>query len=580
MAAAKPVRYKFGDYELDVSSSALYRKRERIPLQSKPMSLLAALLARRGQVVTRNELARELWPDTHVLVDQGLNAAIRKLRVALQDDAKAPKYIETLGSRGYRVIPEVVVTRWAEGVTVAPHGTRIAVLPLEQINGDASHLAAGISAELTVRLGKMTELSVIAAGSSATSYTSDRSMRALADELSAEYIVTGSVRRVKDVLRITTMLVRSSDLRCMWAETIDADANELPKVQDDIAYHVANCLQQAHYTPEETPATTFAVYEQYLRGLHFVNMRTPGGFRKGIEYFERAIKQDPNYPNPFGALADTYNAMAAHGLIVPREGYQRAREFASRALQLSPNLLEAIVPLAYAELAHDYDFDRPARALQRAIRLNPSFAPAHKMLALLHLATGDVNSALTSALRALELDPLSLPMGSICSMLYMYARRYDEAIEQGLKTLELGADFPVGYASLGWAYTVAGRHEEALRCYEAALTYSDRVAPMHAHLAYGLACAGRHHEAREQIKTALEAASGGVTTSYALALASFEVGDPEQAAKFLRKGLEDREQWVMFFDNDPRADRLKTLPEAKRIFDAFASRRPDQKDPR
>jgi len=461
MAAALPVRYKFGDYELDVSLSALYGKRERIPLQSKPMALLAVLLARRGQVVTRDELARELWPDTHVLVDQGLNAAIRKLRVALKDDARAPKYIETLGSRGYRVIPEVIVTRWAEGVTAATRGTRIAALPLKQVND----------------------------------------------------------------------------------------------------------------TPEETPATEFVVYEQYLRGLHFVNMRTAEGFRKGIEYFERAIKQDPNYPNPLGALADAYNAMAVHGLIVPREGYRRARAYASRALQLSPNLLEAIAPLAYAELADGYEFDKAARALQRAIRLNPGCAPAHKMQALLHLANGDVNSALKSGLRALELDPLSLATGSICSMLYMYARRYDEAIEQGLKSLELGADFPVGHAALGWAYTVSGRHEEALRCYEAALRYSNRASPMHAHLAFGLACAGRHREACEQMRRATEA-GGGVTPSYALALASFEVGETEQAARFLRAAFDEREGWLMFLDTDPRADRLRTLPEAQKIAEAIAARRP------
>src|SRR6266545_6382253 len=104
MDTGKPVRYRFGNFEVDISRSELYESGSRVRLQEKAFLFLATLLHRKGGVVTRDELSRRMWPDTHVQVNQGLNAAARKVRMALHDDAATPRYIETLGSRGYRFI--------------------------------------------------------------------------------------------------------------------------------------------------------------------------------------------------------------------------------------------------------------------------------------------------------------------------------------------------------------------------------------------------------------------------------------------------------------------------------------------
>jgi DNA-binding winged helix-turn-helix (wHTH) protein len=104
MDPAKQVRYRFGCFELDKEHSTLYENGVRVPLQGKPFLFLVIMLESEGAVVTRAELSRRLWPDTHVQVNQGLNAAARKIRLALKDDASNPRYLETLGSRGYRFI--------------------------------------------------------------------------------------------------------------------------------------------------------------------------------------------------------------------------------------------------------------------------------------------------------------------------------------------------------------------------------------------------------------------------------------------------------------------------------------------
>jgi DNA-binding winged helix-turn-helix (wHTH) protein len=104
MSKAKPVRYRFDNFEVDIACKSLYENGVPIPLQEKPFLFLATLLQGEGAVVTRAELSMRLWPDTYVQVSQGLNAAARKVRMALKDDAANPRFIETLGSRGYRFI--------------------------------------------------------------------------------------------------------------------------------------------------------------------------------------------------------------------------------------------------------------------------------------------------------------------------------------------------------------------------------------------------------------------------------------------------------------------------------------------
>ena len=107
MTQTKPQRVRFAEYEADFSMRKLYRNGEPVELQSKGFLFLATLLQRPGETISRFELANQLWPGVYVQVDQGLNAAVRKVRRALNDDAFAPRFIQTVGSHGYRFICEV-----------------------------------------------------------------------------------------------------------------------------------------------------------------------------------------------------------------------------------------------------------------------------------------------------------------------------------------------------------------------------------------------------------------------------------------------------------------------------------------
>jgi DNA-binding winged helix-turn-helix (wHTH) protein/Flp pilus assembly protein TadD len=117
MERPRQKKFCFGQFEAHIESGELFQSGKKVHLQAKPFSLLATLLEHHGEIVTRESLSSQLWPDTFVQADQGLNAAVRKVRRVLRDDAEDPKYIETLGSRGYRFIHPVTGEKSQEPAT-------------------------------------------------------------------------------------------------------------------------------------------------------------------------------------------------------------------------------------------------------------------------------------------------------------------------------------------------------------------------------------------------------------------------------------------------------------------------------
>src|SRR5689334_10001582 len=132
MNSVRPTRVRFGSFEADLALRELYENGEKVPMQSKPFQFLAALLRHHGEIVSREAISHALWPDIYVQVNQGLNAAARKVRKVLRDDATKPKFVETLGSRGYRFIHAAEDLRWSSDVSeVTNNSIRLAVLPIK-----------------------------------------------------------------------------------------------------------------------------------------------------------------------------------------------------------------------------------------------------------------------------------------------------------------------------------------------------------------------------------------------------------------------------------------------------------------
>ena len=279
---------RFGLFELDPASGDLRREGRPVRLQPQPARVLALLVSRPGEVVTREELRRQIWGDgTFVDFERGLNFCIAQIRSALQDSADSPRFIETLPRRGYRFIAPVApsVSAPAASVPTAQEGpvpvqrqvlprgrliagglaigtivliamlaasggrdsrVRVAVVPFDNETGDTSYgnLGQGIADATVARLaapGRVDRLAVVGNSAALRQPRSFRDLKAIGQEASVEYVVLAQVKRDASKVRLIAHLIRVSDEAHVWAQTFDRDAFTL-EAQADIAEQIAKAV--------------------------------------------------------------------------------------------------------------------------------------------------------------------------------------------------------------------------------------------------------------------------------------------------------------------------------------------------
>lgn len=253
MIAADIVR--IGDAEIDLDRREIRRGTFITRLQDQPLRILTLLLERAGEVILRQDIERKLWPDgTFVDFEHGVNAAIKRLRVALGDDATQPRFVETVPRRGYRLIGRVEKGARETAAPAAALGRpRVLVLPFAIAGGDATHahLGLGLTEELIAQLVHRCGDRVAVASRKAVRVPADagRPAAAATDTIAVDYVVRGSVRVGAGRIRITTQLVDAHGETHRWAHGYDRPASDCPvQIQTDVAAEIARALDP-HLTP-------------------------------------------------------------------------------------------------------------------------------------------------------------------------------------------------------------------------------------------------------------------------------------------------------------------------------------------
>src|SRR5215469_17346486 len=272
--------FQFGVFQLDLKAGELHKAGVRVKLQDQPFRVLALLVERAGQLVTREDLRQRVWPgNVYVDFDQGLNNAIKKVREALGDSADSPTLIETVARHGHRFIAPVTAPPaypaearstseshtlkkgilvglaaalvaalglWAWHERRAPLSATVtlAVLPFDNLSGDPDQefFSDGMTEEMIAQLGKLNpgRLTVIARGTVAKYKGSSLAVNEIGRELHADYVVQGSVRRVPDRVRITVHLIRVPEQTDRWAESYDREVKDILALQDSVARTIAD----------------------------------------------------------------------------------------------------------------------------------------------------------------------------------------------------------------------------------------------------------------------------------------------------------------------------------------------------
>ena len=306
----------------------------------------------------------------------------------------------------------------------------IAVLPLENISPDKEneYFSDGLTEEIIMNLSKIKDLKVISRTSAMHYKGTNKPLRQIAKELGVQYILEGSVRKHGSDLRITAQLIDAVQDAHLWAEKYNGTLDDIFDIQEKVAEKIVEALKVELTTGEQQQLSRrytddTEAYQLYLRGRFFWSKRTEEGFERAIGYFNQSIEKDPNYALASVGLADAYILMGVYCYQRPHEVMPKARQAAQKALELDNKLAEAHASLAHMRMLYDWDWPGAEKQFQRAIELNPGYAPAHLWYSLTLSSIGRLEEALIEIKRAQELDPLSLIINTDVGLVHYLAGR-------------------------------------------------------------------------------------------------------------------------------------------------------------
>jgi TolB-like protein/DNA-binding winged helix-turn-helix (wHTH) protein/Flp pilus assembly protein TadD len=588
---------KFAVFEVDLRAGELTKNGKRLNLQEQPFRLLALLLEKPGELVTREELQGRLWPETIIDFDHGLNKAVSKLREALGDSAENPRFVETVARRGYRFLADVAVIGDSDvepasddspdGRLPAPakvdrpartaipllfglgqavvagltawgfyHGTRsppairsLAVLPLENLSGDAAqdYFVDGMTDALIIRLAKISALRVISRTSAMTYKNTRKSLSEIARELSVDAVVEGSVSRSEERVRVAAELIDARTERHIWAESYEENIRNTLVLQSKLSSAIADRILVA-VNPQEklTLAKSRTIdpdaYDAYVEGRYFWSKRTGESLRAAITYFKRAIAIDPAYAEAYSGLADSY-AVAGdwkYGVMSSREAVPLATAASAKALELDNSLGEAHASLAFVLDLYGWNWDAAETEFKQAIKFNPGYATAHQWYSWHLFILGRNDEAMLELQRAQTLDPLSLIINADIADALCAAHRYDEAIEQSRKILKLDENFAAGHYELGQALAQKHMYDAAIAELQKAIALSGHSGAYDSNLGYAYALSGRRDEAIRMINDLDSRRAQNQSVDADIALIYMGLGDADEAMSRLNKAYEAR----------------------------------------
>jgi tetratricopeptide (TPR) repeat protein len=398
------------------------------------------------------------------------------------------------------------------------------------------------------------------------------SLPEIARTLQVVGIVEGTVARFGSRVRITAQLIDASTDRHLWARSYERELSDVLALQGEVARAVAEEIW-GQVTGEASARLARArrvdpdAYEAYLRGRFHWNRRSEEGIRKGIEYFEEAIRLDPLYAQAHAGLAQAYDTLGSYSFITPEEAYTKARVAALHALEIDDNLSEAHVAMGGVLQNHLWDWAGSEEHFRRAIAADPGNAGAYHWYSDLLSALGRSDEAVAAMRRAQLLDPLSLTMNMSLGACLFYARRYADAMEQQRRTLELDPAFAPAHRMMGGALEELGRLDEAIAEYKTAASLSKDLAAT-ALLAHAVARAGRPEEARRIHAQLKEDAQGRYLSPYSEAAIYTGLGETDAAFERLEKAYAIRDRGMVWIKVAPRLDPLRGDPR----FDALLLR--------
>jgi TolB-like protein/Flp pilus assembly protein TadD len=494
----------------------------------------------------------------------------RRLRTRLAayyaEEGQNDEILIELPKGGYAAVfkrRETAVARRQVPAALARRNT-VVVMPFADHSAghELDYFCQGISEEIIHSLSELETSRVVARDLSQLPQPDNSSLGQ--SGLNAGVVVTGSVRKSGDDLRVTVQLVDGASGNYLWSESVNRKNSNIFAVQEEVAQAVLKRLQAGLARPgsfdaSRKPAENLAAYNFYLQGRYHLSQRTEEGLRKAIEFFDKVIAEDPRYAQAYSGLADAYELLGHYGVLAPADVWTKAASNSAWAVLQDENSAEAHTSLAHVKATQDWDWLGAQQEFKRAIELDSRYPTAHHWYAVSCLAPlGRLTEALDEMMLAQALDPVSLIIARDVAVVYYYERDFEAALDQCDHTIELNPHFAPAYWTLGLIQEQMGDFDESLAAFQRAIQLTPNSPRMRAGLARSLAMCGKNKEAQEILVELQSLSEKRYVSPFELASVHFALGQADIGFEWLKKAFQDRCFELISINVDPRFDAIKS----------------------
>lgn len=560
------MKVRFGECVLDMEQRVLLRGDQPVHLTPKAFQLLGFLVEVRPRAVPKSELQEKLWPETFVS-EGNLATLVKEARIAIGDSARKPQYIRTVHGYGYSFA----------GVTEASEKVEdsIVVLPFENATGNAEldYLCDGIAENVTNAFSRVARFRVLSPRTAFRWRGSSVAPETIGRELKVRTVVHGRVTGVAGRLTIQLDAVDIAAGTQIWGSRFRTATTDVFRIEEDVAAEVVAALQLRLSGADQSRlvhryTSNPHAYDLYLRGRFQWNKRTEEGLQRALEHFERAVIADPEYALPHAGIADVHVVVGTRDLMAPHEAFPRALQSATRALELAPNLAEALVSLGSIAEVHLWDWGEAGRKFRRAIELSPSYPTAHLWYALHFARRGYAAESEQHMARALDLDPHSGTVLTNAAIVAYMSRDYETASGRIERALEVAPDSIDALLVRGGIREAAGDRDAAIVDYEAAASRSSRYTLALGFLGHARGRRGDRAGAEEILNRLNDLRRTQYVSAMDSAITALALDRVDAAFGWLDVAVREKSGWLVYLRTDWRLDPLRTDPRFEAVLRA------------
>jgi len=593
--SSNPNSYHFEGYRYDVDQGVLFRGNDRVDATPKSLEILKLLIENSGRVVSKEELLRQVWPDSFV-EEANLSHHIFNLRKAIGE-----KLIETVPKRGYRFVgkletsggptpgPEalprsrvwfiapiavlilaaifgawLLLSRRTEpDPPVPPEAIRaIAVLPFVNESGseDVEYLADGMTETLISNLSQVSGLAIKPRSAVFRYKGKDVSAAQIGSEMNVNAILQGRITQRGQDLTLFLSLVDTSSEYQLWGKQYVRKLSDLAALQSEIGRDVSQSLQQrlSGSGLRSTHSQNPEAYRQYLLGNFYWKKFTEEGVRMAITSYERAIELDPNYALAYAGLANSYSVLGVNGHMPVREAEPHVRVASERSVALDDKSAAAHLSFGAYKMFYQWDLLGAELEYKRSMELDPTYPTAPELYSYVLQALRRFDEAEFYAKRARDLDPITLLTAENLGTIYRHAGRLDESLAVFETVIGMDPSFADARFERALTLSLLGRHEDAEAEAKRAVDMTNEATHMVAGLGIVYARAGKEREALLLIDGLVKNSPTKHVSPLDVALIYSVLDDRDKAFEWLEKSYAERSGWLYELNVNPDWDNIRS----------------------